>query len=62
VASHPSTVSRTIADQLANSNPTIRAAICEAIKRDPKVTTAIMDTQFEKLLLEPLKHTSTARS
>ncbi|KAJ6559940.1 hypothetical protein B0H19DRAFT_1146120 [Mycena capillaripes] len=55
VASHPSAVIRTIANQLANSDPTIRAAICDALKHDPKVATATMETQFEKLLLVPLK-------
>ncbi|KAJ7353300.1 hypothetical protein DFH08DRAFT_856466 [Mycena albidolilacea] len=53
-ASSPSAVIRTIAYQLASSNPLIRAAISKAINQDPKVTTATSRTQFEKLLLGPL--------
>ncbi|KAJ7847238.1 hypothetical protein B0H14DRAFT_3676577 [Mycena olivaceomarginata] len=54
-ASHPRAVIRTIAYQLANRNPDIRAAVCQAIRHDQQVATATIDTQFTKLLLEPLK-------
>ncbi|KAJ7095575.1 WD40-repeat-containing domain protein [Mycena epipterygia] len=53
--SHPDAVIRTIAYSLALSNPPIRVAIAAAIQRDPGVVNAPIWTQFNALLLDPLR-------
>jgi hypothetical protein len=50
----PSAVVRTIAYWMAASNNYIRDAVCTAITSDATVITASLQTQFQKLLLEPL--------
>ncbi|KAJ7192044.1 hypothetical protein GGX14DRAFT_701470 [Mycena pura] len=53
--SHPDEVIRTIAYSLALSNSHIAAAISAVIHSDPAVVNAPLLTQFEMLLLQPLK-------
>ncbi|KAJ6616366.1 WD40 repeat-like protein [Mycena sp. CBHHK59/15] len=55
--SSPTSVIRTIAYWLAYSNPHIRSAICDALAQEPTVIMAPIQTQFKKLLLEPLSAT-----
>ncbi|KAJ6532351.1 WD40-repeat-containing domain protein [Mycena capillaripes] len=52
--SNPGAVIRTIAYWLASSNPHIRTAVCDAIETDATLVTAPLQTQFHRLLLEPL--------
>ncbi|KAJ7721986.1 hypothetical protein B0H16DRAFT_1699419, partial [Mycena metata] len=53
--SHPDAVIRTIAYWLALSNPHIGSAVSAAIRRDPAVVNAPLQTQFKCLLLNPLQ-------
>ncbi|KAJ7107835.1 hypothetical protein C8R44DRAFT_986937 [Mycena epipterygia] len=53
--SHPDSVIRTLAYQLALSNPHIASAISAAIQRDPAIVSAPIRTQFKALLLDPLE-------
>ncbi|KAJ6549375.1 hypothetical protein DFH09DRAFT_988954, partial [Mycena vulgaris] len=53
--SHPAAVIRTIAYRLARFNPHIGAAISAAIRRSPDLVDAQMATQFQALLLDPLR-------
>jgi NACHT domain len=51
--SEPSVVIRTLSYKLASFDPTIRAAVCAQIERDPSITEAATRVQFAKLLREP---------
>ncbi|KAF9067617.1 hypothetical protein BDP27DRAFT_899473 [Rhodocollybia butyracea] len=53
--SDPADVIRTIAFQLARSNIHIASAICTAIDNDPASIDSPIQTQFQKLLLDPLQ-------
>ncbi|KAJ7192655.1 hypothetical protein GGX14DRAFT_594255, partial [Mycena pura] len=53
-SSSPGGVIRTLAYWMAMTNAHIRAAICQAITEDATLATAPLQTQFHKLLLEPL--------
>jgi hypothetical protein len=53
--SHPDAVIRTIAYWLALSNPHLGSAVSAAIRRDPAVVNAPLQTQFKCLLLDPLQ-------
>ncbi|KAF7354164.1 WD40 repeat-like protein [Mycena venus] len=50
----PGGVIRTVAYWMAMSNAHIRAAICDAITSDAALAIAPIQTQFQKLLLDPL--------
>ncbi|KAF7979328.1 hypothetical protein HWV62_42739 [Athelia sp. TMB] len=52
--SGPDGVIRTMAYQLALSNPTLRDAICKVIERDPQIGTRTLITQFNDLIKTPL--------
>jgi ABC-type antimicrobial peptide transport system ATPase subunit len=52
--SDPADVIRTIAFCLARSNIHVASAICAAIHNDPASIDSPIQTQFQKLLLEPL--------
>ncbi|KZP30866.1 WD40 repeat-like protein [Athelia psychrophila] len=56
--SGPNGVIRTLAFQLALSNNILRDAICDAIERDPQVTTRPLNSQFNDLVLTPLRSCS----
>ncbi|KZP31119.1 WD40 repeat-like protein [Athelia psychrophila] len=53
--SGPSGVIRTLAFQMALSNDILRDAICDAIERDPQATTRPLNSQFNDLILAPLR-------
>ncbi|KAJ7186202.1 hypothetical protein GGX14DRAFT_581209 [Mycena pura] len=53
--SHPDAVIRTLAYWLALSNPHIASAVSAAIRQDSAVVNAPLPTQFQCLLLGPLK-------
>ncbi|KAF7338986.1 WD40 repeat-like protein [Mycena venus] len=55
-ANSPSTVIRTIAYSLAESNTHIGSEICSAMRQHPHIVDASLDDQFQKLLVEPLSH------
>ncbi|KAK7679967.1 hypothetical protein QCA50_016913 [Cerrena zonata] len=57
---NPDAVVQTLAVQLANSDPLLRFAICEAIEENRNITTASLEDQFDSLLRGPL--TKAARS
>ncbi|QRW11533.1 Notchless protein [Ceratobasidium sp. AG-Ba] len=48
-------IAPTIAYQFARLCPPYRAALCEALRKDPEIGDAEVKTQFEKLLDEPLR-------
>src|SRR6202795_2942841 len=50
----PAVVIRTLSSKLASFDPSIQAAVCESIERNPGVTEASIRVQFTKLVLEPL--------
>ncbi|KZP33492.1 hypothetical protein FIBSPDRAFT_1036043 [Athelia psychrophila] len=52
--SGPSGVIRTLACQLTFSNDVLRDAICDAIERDPQISTRPLESQFKALVLAPL--------
>ena len=54
VQSNPAAVIRTMAHQLACADPDIQSAICAEINGVFNVSTPPINTQFTKLLLEPL--------
>ncbi|EJD08440.1 uncharacterized protein FOMMEDRAFT_101836, partial [Fomitiporia mediterranea MF3/22] len=56
-ADQRSSVFRTIAFQLAESNSTIARYVEAAVKRNKHITRAIAEVQFKELILEPLKAT-----
>jgi hypothetical protein len=53
-SSEPAAVVPTLCHKLASFDPTIRAAVCAQIERDPGITEASLRVQFTKLLREPL--------
>ena len=53
-SSELATVVPTLCYKLASFDPTIRAAVCAQIERDPSITEASLRVQFTKLLREPL--------
>ena len=53
-SSEPAAVVPTLCHKLASFDPTIRAAVCAQIERDPSITEASLRVQFTKLLREPL--------
>ncbi|KZP10173.1 hypothetical protein FIBSPDRAFT_758790, partial [Athelia psychrophila] len=53
--SGPDGVIHTLAHQLALSNDVLRDVICEAIERDPHITTTPITSQFNDLILTPLQ-------
>ncbi|KZP31128.1 hypothetical protein FIBSPDRAFT_1037603 [Athelia psychrophila] len=53
--SGPNGVIRTLAFQMALSNNILRDAICDAIERDPQVTTRPLNSQFNDLIMTPLR-------
>lgn len=56
--SGPNGVIRTLAYQMALSNNILRDAICDAIERDPQLTTRTLNSQFNDLILAPLRSCS----
>ncbi|KAF7363054.1 WD40 repeat-like protein [Mycena venus] len=53
-ASNPSSVIRTLAYSLAESNPYIGSEICLVMRQHPHIVDASIEDQFQRLLVEPL--------
>ena len=54
LSSDPLRMTRTLASQLADFNPTFPAKLATRIERSPNITTSALDMQFQQLLEEPL--------
>lgn len=54
-SSNPFLVFTTIAFQLASRYPRFRESLTEALKADPDVVSSTLQTQFQRLLVEPLR-------